>query len=85
MKTICAYCWRNGEIATGASCPDGALPLVTGPRVKVMAALNVVASHDYDGATLRVPMSLAWALDNDMDAALQDVQRCAAVLQHMLA
>jgi hypothetical protein len=84
MKTIVAYCWANGVIEFGPRCPENALPLVTGKASQVRAAVEVLAVHAYDGATLLVPKSIAWC-DGDMDAAVEDVARFSKGLKERLA
>lgn len=72
MATVIAYCWANGVIEVCQACPDGALHLVKGHASKVRNALEILATHSYDGTTLIVPKSIAWC-EGDMDAAVDDV------------
>lgn len=49
-----AYCWRNGVIGFGSTLPEGALPLGRGPRKALAEIVSVLATHAYDGVTLKV-------------------------------
>lgn len=84
MKTIEAYCWANGVIELGPRCVEGALPLVRGEASKVRGAVEVLATHGYDGVTRIVPKSIAWC-EGDMDAAVEDVSRFSQRLEEYMA
>lgn len=80
MKTVTAYCWANGIIEVAPSMPEGALPLIRGNARKIREALEVLATHGYDGVTRLVPKSIAWC-EGDMDAAVDDVLRFSKRLE----
>ena len=84
MKRICAFCWASGLIEFGSRCPKGALPLITGSETAVMNAVNVLATHAYDGKSFLVPKGMGW-INGDMDAALGDVRRFADGLKVRVA
>jgi hypothetical protein len=84
MRTIVAYCWANGVIELGPRCIEGALPLVKGEARKVHDAIEILATHGYDGVTRIVPKSIAWC-ESDMNAAVDDVSRFAQRLEDYMA
>lgn len=72
-----AYCFRCGTIEFGRKIPDGALPLIQGPKKAIESRVLARARHAYDGKTLLVP-GIPEAIDDD--AALSSYQSFVALL-----
>ena len=52
---IVAYCNRSGAIGFAPTCPEDALPLISGPESWVREAVEGASRRGYDGTTLLVP------------------------------
>jgi hypothetical protein len=52
-----AYCYASGQIdfVSRGEVPAGAIHFASGPKVKLVPFVEVMARHAYDGETLLVP------------------------------
>ncbi len=53
QRKLSVFMWRDGKLEFGVKCPDGALPIATGPEEDLREIVDVLAVKGGDGA-LRV-------------------------------
>ena len=69
-----AFCWRSGLIGFGNSCPEGALPIARDYDKRLRGVIDVLATHAYDGETLKVGGVATADDDGEALLAVQEFQ-----------